>query len=154
MSENNSQDIPVSELETPDVPITGQAVKWVKRFKMVDYSGVKIPFESRKCTNKGVKMDDVWIPQVLNNNLEDLSELVELGIETEANIVARYKQGAAIQAQHDAKEGLSGKLTKVVSDRITNELTAEEKAELVESAEFGTALAALIKTKFQLEQQA
>ena len=47
---------------------------WTMDFKD-GLAGLKM--ESRKCTNKKVKMDDVWIPKCANNSFEDLAEVVE-----------------------------------------------------------------------------
>ncbi len=118
--------------------------KWAKRFKLVVIGDVEVPFESRKCTNKGKVMDDVWIPQVPLATLEELSELVELGLEIESNIIARYKQGAAIEAQHKAKESLSGKLTKTVKDNIINNFTDDEKMSLVSAKDLSQAIDSLV----------
>ena len=132
-----------TEEETAIVPQPVK-IKWVKRFKLVDIDGTEIPYESRKCTNKGKVMDDVWISQVPHSTLEELSELVSLGLETESNIVARYKQGAAIEAQHKAKESLSGKLTKTVRDDIMNNLTDDELENWMTSKDRAQALDTII----------
>ena len=99
---------------------------WTKRYK----DGLNgLEMESRKCTNKGQKMDDVWIPKCQNNSFEDLAEVVESGLYTEDYIVKRAKQGMAIEAQHQAKAGLSDKLTKSSRDAIYDTLTNAQIAE-------------------------
>ncbi len=106
---------------------------FLKRFITKEFDGEEVCFESRKCTDKGIPMADVWIPQLPDNKIQELADLVSLGVETEEDVVHLYKVGKAIAAQHEAKESLGGKFTRAVEKQYTNKLTDEQWVSVAEA---------------------
>lgn len=106
---------------------------FLKRLIVKEFDGEEVFFESRKCTDKGIPMADVWIPQVPNKTIQELADLVSLGVRTEAEIVGFEKVGEAIAAQHASKEGIGGKFTRAVEKAYTNKLTGEQWVKVAEA---------------------
>ena len=106
---------------------------FLKRFMSRTFDNEEVFFESRKCTDKGKPMADVWIPQVPTKTIQELADLVSLGVRTEAEIVQFEKVGEAIAAQHEAKETRTGKFTRAVEKQYTNKLTDEQWVTVAEA---------------------
>lgn len=118
---------------------------FLKRFITRTFDGEEVFFESRKCTDKGVPMADVWIPQLPTNTIQALADLVSLGVETEADVVHQYKVGKAIFAQHEAKETRTGKFTRATEKTYTNKLTDEQWLAVAEAEDHAGTLTAFAK---------
>ena len=124
---------------------------FVKRFIAKTFDNEEVFFESRKCTDKGTPMADVWIPQVPTSTIQELADLVSLGIETEADVVHLYKVGKAIAAQHEAKESRTGKFTRAVEKQYTNKLTDDQWLAVAEADDKAGQITAFAKQHW-LEQ--